>query len=117
MPSTVGRESEPLQAEQAGRPQGPRDEKGTARPASGGRGWGQTSYGGADYSDYATVKYSPNGQELWAALHNGPGNDQDFAQAVATDAVGNGYVTGQSVGITTSIACTTVKYSPGGQQL
>jgi uncharacterized delta-60 repeat protein len=67
--------------------------------------------------DYATIKYSPDGNQLWVARYNGPGNDYDHAQALALDSSGNIYVTGYSTGSGTNIDYATVKYSPDGNQL
>jgi len=64
------------------------------------------------YSDYATIKYSLDGRELWVRLYNGPANQDDAASAIALDHKGYVYVTGTSSG-----AYATVKYSPGGKEL
>ena len=56
--------------------------------------------------DYATVKYDPDGNELWVARYE---NDRDAgADAVSVDGAGNVYVTGSGG---------TVKYDGMGNQL
>jgi len=50
----------------------------------------------ASNNDYATVKYDSSGNEIFAALKNGFGNDKDEAVAVVADNNGNCYVTGRS---------------------
>jgi uncharacterized delta-60 repeat protein len=75
------------------------------------------SYGSDTLSDYATVKYSPDGNQLWAARYNGPGNNVDHADALAVDNFGNVYVTGYSYGSGTRDDYATIKYSPDGNEL
>jgi hypothetical protein len=79
-------------------------------------GW---SIGGDTSSDYATVAYDSNLNELWVARYDGPVNDYDLAQAIALDSVtGNVYVTGYSVGSTsTSYDYATVAYDSSGTEL
>lgn len=68
------------------------------------------------YSDYVTVKYGSDGQELWVARYNGPGNQDDEAAAIAVDGQGNVVVTGMSRG-SANYDFATVKYSPEGARL
>ena len=42
--------------------------------------------------DYLTIKYSSAGTPLWTNRYNGPGNDEDFARAMAVDTMLNRYV-------------------------
>lgn len=76
---------------------------------------GDSNGGGTDH-DYATIKYAPNGTQLWVRRYNGPGNQGDGANAIAVDADGNSYVTGISnktaAGLNMDVA--TVKYSTLG---
>jgi hypothetical protein len=75
------------------------------------------SPGSGTGGDYATRKYSPSGQLLWAKRYNGPGNDIDYAWDLALDSQGNVYVTGYSTGSGTGGDYATLKYSPSGQLL
>jgi len=75
------------------------------------------SYGSATDLDYATVKYGPDGSELWIERYDGPGNSLDIAHALALDASGNVIVAGRSSGITTGLDYATIKYDPYGNQL
>ncbi|MBI2906178.1 MAG: SBBP repeat-containing protein [Chloroflexi bacterium] len=76
-----------------------------------------TGYSVDGYSDYATIKYDPNGNQLWVARYNGPGNSGDYATGLAVDALGNVYVTGYSVGLVSGSDYATIKYDPSGVQL
>lgn len=70
--------------------------------------------------DYATVKYSPDGDTLWVKRYHGPSTSStpdDFAYAVAVDDSDNIYVTGWSDGINDIPQCFTIKYSPNGDSL
>jgi hypothetical protein len=68
-------------------------------------------------ADFLTVKYDANGNQLWAARYNGPRNSTDRAGAIALDAAGNVYVSGDSTGIGTANDYATVKYDTNGNQL
>jgi uncharacterized delta-60 repeat protein len=72
------------------------------------------SYGGATRSDYATIKYFPNGDTAWVRRYNGPSNDYDYANALATDGSGNVYVTGTIVVSYENYDYATIKYYPDG---
>lgn len=68
-------------------------------------------------SDYATVAYDPNGNELWVARYHGPSIANDSASAIAVDSSAQQvYVTGSSQnGFTYDY--TTVAYDLCGNQL
>ncbi len=68
------------------------------------------SYGSG--TDYATIKYSPDGNQLWVARYNGPWNKDDDAHALAVDNSGNVYVTGGSWD--SSYMYATIKYTQHG---
>jgi hypothetical protein len=76
-----------------------------------------SSEGDGTGNDYATIKYSPGGQQLWGRRYNGPGNGTDEPAALAVDGQGNVYVTGRSQGDGTYYDYATVKYSPDGKRL
>lgn len=73
-----------------------------------------TSWGGATWNDYATVKYDDDGNTKWVKRYNGPGNNQDEATAIASDALGNVYVTGVSIGADQFGDYATIKYDKDG---
>lgn len=72
---------------------------------------GRSQGAGTGY-DYTTVAYDFNGNQLWVARYNGPGNGDDTANAIAVNSnTGKIYVTGTSVGVSATIA-----YDSGGNQ-
>jgi hypothetical protein len=60
-------------------------------------------------SDYATIKYYPNGDTAWVRRYNGTGNSYDAAYSIAVDDSANVYVTGDSWS-----GGVTIKYYPNG---
>ena len=77
-----------------------------------GYSWGKNSS-----SDYATIKYSATGKELWVARYNGPVDGEDWALDIALGNSGNIYVTGWSLGEGGKPDYATVKYDTSGEQL
>jgi hypothetical protein len=67
--------------------------------------------------DYATVKYDPSGNQVWAARYNGPANNSDTPYDLALGDDGSVYVSGASTGVGTVYDYATVKYDALGSQL
>ncbi|MBU0517609.1 SBBP repeat-containing protein [bacterium] len=68
--------------------------------------------------DFVTIKYSPDGTELWTASYNGPGDLSDLYPSLAIDEEGNIFISGESYGDSTAgkdIA--TIKYDADGNEL
>jgi len=65
---------------------------------------------GIGSDDYATIKYSPSGAQLWVMSYNGTGNSNDYSSSVIADNSGNAYVTGRSVGAGSDFDYATIKY-------
>lgn len=61
--------------------------------------------------DYLTIKYDPNGNELWTMRYNGPGNYKDNITSIVLDDFNNVYITGESWGDGTNSDYATIKYS------
>ena len=77
-------------------------------------GW---SGGANNLHDMTTIKYDPDGNELWVKRYNGSADDNDYAYWLALDASGNVYVAGQSVETGSDNDITTIKYSSNGDEL
>jgi hypothetical protein len=80
------------------------------------------SHGTGTHWDYATIKYSSDGDSLWVRRYNGPSSlfPGDYAYAIAADDEDNIYVTGRSDGddsINNNAQCVTIAYSPEGDTL
>lgn len=54
------------------------------------------STGAGTRTDYATVKYNADGQQLWDVLYNGAANSFDYVAGLVIDNQGHVYVTGAS---------------------
>lgn len=69
-------------------------------------------------TDYILLKYDgSNGVIQWRAQMDGTGHGDDMADAVTTDATGNIYVTGLSLGSSGVNGFLTLKYTPLGKRL
>lgn len=71
---------------------------------------------GIGSSDYATIKYDKDGNQLWVARYDGPVNGTDRGNALVLDASGNVYVTGLSQGSSFAFDYATIKYNTAGVQ-
>ncbi|HXN42297.1 MAG TPA: SBBP repeat-containing protein, partial [Myxococcaceae bacterium] len=54
------------------------------------------SEGAGTSLDYATLKYDPDGNQLWVARYDDPDHGEDLAIAIVLDPAGNVFVTGGS---------------------
>jgi uncharacterized delta-60 repeat protein len=75
-------------------------------------GW---SDGAGTGADYLTIKYDPDGNELWVERYDGgPYYDSDYAHDLTVDVAGNVYVTGHSCISYLGFDYTTLKYDTDG---
>jgi hypothetical protein len=72
------------------------------------------SQGSGTLYDYATIKYTPDGDTVWVRRYNGPDSSWDYANAIAVDGSKNVYVSGYSYDNETSDDYTVIKYYPNG---
>ena len=77
-----------------------------------------TGYSSSEHNaDYITIKYNTNGKQQWVQRYNGPGNNNDWAMAIAMDTKGNVYITGDSVNhLNSTVDFATIKYNSTGKQ-
>jgi uncharacterized delta-60 repeat protein len=67
--------------------------------------------------DFRTIKYNPDGQQLWMAIYDGPNHQYDEPNALGIDSSGNVYVAGESTNNTSwpyFDDFLTIKYSTDG---
>jgi uncharacterized delta-60 repeat protein len=77
-------------------------------------GW---SGGVNNLHDMTTIKYDPDGNELWVKRYNGSADDNDYSYWLALDGSGNVYVAGQSVETGSDNDITTIKYGANGDEI
>jgi uncharacterized delta-60 repeat protein len=65
-------------------------------------------------ANIALIKYDAQGNEQWAVIYNGTGNEEDKAFGIAVDAVGNIYITGYRTSSQNDADIITMKCSPTG---
>ncbi len=68
------------------------------------------SYNTGSNNNYITFKYDSLGTMQWLVKTNGSGNNSDQAYSMATDTIGNIYITGLSKGAGTNDDYATIKY-------
>ena len=68
-----------------------------------------------DYTqrDYMTVSFDAYGDTEWAVLYDGPGAGRDEARAIALNAAGEVFITGDSWGVSQRADYATIKYVSG----
>ena len=67
-------------------------------------------------SDYVTIKYDVNGNQIWSSRYNGVGNSADISNTIAVDASGSTFVTGKSTNLNGNTDYVTIKYNSSGVQ-
>jgi len=65
--------------------------------------------------DVLTIKYDPDGNEVWTRRQPGEGVGDDFGMMVIADSVGNVYVSAQTFAVNETVNhMTVIRYRPGG---
>jgi hypothetical protein len=64
------------------------------------------------FNDIVTIKYDPNGNQVWLQRYTSPGNGNAAGNAIAVDNNGNVYVTGYDTTTAGGTEIVTIKYSP-----
>ena len=68
-------------------------------------------------TDYVTIKYDSEGNEVWVARYIAPAHATAVGFALSVDVEGNVYVTGGSYGLGTGLDYATIKYDQDGNEL
>jgi hypothetical protein len=63
-------------------------------------------------NDIVTIKYDPNGNQIWLQRYSSPGGGNAAGNAIAVDNNGNVYVTGYDTTAAGGTEIVTIKYSP-----
>lgn len=81
---------------------------------------GGSSYGQPTWTDYVTIAYDPQGNELWVADYDGGIEKSDMAMAMTLGPYGNLFVTGWCTSVESNVTSwnyATVAYDPQGNEL
>jgi len=78
-----------------------------------------TIFHGGNNTDFVTIKYSPNGGQVWVRKYAGPRGEGDGPLAMALDAADNVYVTGHIMNAESRATddYATIKYDKNGRRL
>jgi uncharacterized delta-60 repeat protein len=75
------------------------------------------TYDTSGYPDYALVKYSATGSQLWAVRYDNPDHYYDYVSDLIVDPSGNAYITGTSHPLGQPSIYLTIKFGPAGERL